>query len=319
MVPSAKVFERHGFQVRPYELGDTPDVVSLSNLADPGNPRTAEEYDQFYKSREPHHYLERWVAPGELYIQIGHNSWTHKEGRFVLDLRPRIASESFATLIQASLERTRELEADQVMIWMRNDSWQLPFYQDAGFQNIEKIPVSKLILDQFDPDTFETNQEKLEREGIRFTSAAELEAEGKDWRPELYEAAWEMAQDIPTPYPPTRESYEAFLKMMNSVNHHREYMWFAMEGDRIVGYSRLFPMQADARYWKTGMSGVVRSHRRRGIVSVLKKIGAARAKADGAYSIGTENHTDNPMLEINLRMGFRVSHKELFLELFLGS
>lgn len=319
MEPSSKVFEKFGFQVRPYELGDSPAVIEWSNLADPGNPRTVREYDQFYENREPHLYLERWVAPGELYALIGHNAWTHQEGRFVLDLKPRVASDRFADLIQAALERARELDATQLLIWTRDDSWQLPYYQAAGFVITEDIPVSQLILAEFDPGKFETNQTKLESEGIRFTSAAEMEAEGKDWRPELYEAAWEMSQDIPTPYPPTRESYDAFLKMMDSVNHHRPYMWFAMDGDRIVGYSRLYPAQADSRYWKTGMSGVVRSHRRRGIVSALKKIGATRAKADGAHSIRTENNSENPMLDINLRMGFRVTHKELFLELLLKS
>ncbi|MEA3408886.1 MAG: hypothetical protein U9Q95_00905, partial [Candidatus Eisenbacteria bacterium] len=55
----------------------------------------------------------------------------------------------------------------------------------------------------------------------------------------------------------------------------------------------------------TGLTGVVRSHRRKGIATALKVHGFSRAKEHGARWIETDNEEKNPMFELNLRLGFK--------------
>ncbi len=54
----------------------------------------------------------------------------------------------------------------------------------------------------------------------------------------------------------------------------------------------------------TGMTGVLRSHRRQGLATALKVHAIQFAKAYGAKAINTSNEEHNPMFQLNLALGF---------------
>jgi GNAT superfamily N-acetyltransferase len=78
----------------------------------------------------------------------------------------------------------------------------------------------------------------------------------------------------------------------------------ALDGAEYVGMSNLWDDRA-SDHLNTGLTGVKRSHRRRGIATALKVRAIAYAKANGHPLIKTGNEVGNrPMLSINQRLGF---------------
>ena len=56
---------------------------------------------------------------------------------------------------------------------------------------------------------------------------------------------------------------------------------------------------------RTGMSGTVRSHRRRGLVTALKVKTIQLLKEQGYRWLQTDNDVTNPMYQLNLDLGFK--------------
>ena len=75
-----------------------------------------------------------------------------------------------------------------------------------------------------------------------------------------------------------------------------------------MGFCCFNPSQAKADVASTGHTGVARSHRRKGIATALKVVALESARQLGIKFVVTGNEENNPMLQLNLRLGFRQIH-----------
>ena len=80
----------------------------------------------------------------------------------------------------------------------------------------------------------------------------------------------------------------------------------ALDGERAVGYAALgFGTNEPHDAWHD-MTGVLRSHRGRGIASALKRAQIRWAKQNGISRLVTGNHEDNaPIRHLNDALGYR--------------
>ena len=55
----------------------------------------------------------------------------------------------------------------------------------------------------------------------------------------------------------------------------------------------------------TGLTGVLRSHRRRGVATALKVTALSFAKKRSVKFVKTDNEENNPMYDLNMQLGFK--------------
>ena len=79
----------------------------------------------------------------------------------------------------------------------------------------------------------------------------------------------------------------------------------AYDGDTAVAMVNLFKSADTIEVLETDLTGVRRDYRRRGLATTLKNQVIEIAKGLGARQIHTWNEENNPMYQLNLRLGFQ--------------
>jgi mycothiol synthase len=177
---------------------------------------------------------------------------------------------------------------------------------DRGFEPTLREQSSILEPAAFDPTPFEPVLAKVREMGVEIRSVTELEQLGVDWKRRAWELLAELLEDVPSTDRRSCESFAHFEKRVADGDRFTPEAYFlAVHGDRFVGMSNLEPTEADPGTVPTGLTGVVRSYRRKGIATALKVAGILWAKQQGAKAIETGNVESNPMYDLNVKLGFR--------------
>jgi GNAT superfamily N-acetyltransferase len=291
---------------------DYPSLVELWNLDNSDQP-TSEQWLRSDDRAHSGYRFERFMGENEgnpvCAYAVGDAFWSHREGRTNawFYLHPDWREPAFEAILDKAEEDVRRTGADELLFWAREDR---PLYgrmlEERGFQVVQRLPVIRLTLSEHEPERWAPDIRRVEENGIRLCDFCELEREGYDWMLPLYDAHWEMAQDIPSRQEATRRSFEAHCEhFADKELTPREWMFAAMDGDRLVAFTRLEPWPGNPGLLLTTFTGTVRSHRRRGIVTALKAHSLNVAKEREIREVQTDNLENNPMREINLRLGFR--------------
>lgn len=296
---------------RPFEPErDFPLMEDLHNRFNPDYHRTADDLRSQEEER-PHGFdYETWVAELDCeslgVFVYGDQFWAHAPGRKIVEhyIDLERAPVCLRAILDWAYRRAAEDGTHELNIWSRDDRPKVnELVESDGFRLIETQPVSRLDLNAFDAAG---RADSIP--GLRFTTVAELSEQGVDWKRDWYDATREMAQDIPGKQKMTPSSFEQFCEWLkNPTVFVPEMMSVALDGERIVAYSGIRHSPANPGMGETGLSGTVRSHRRRGIVTALKVFSLKRAKARGLTVIQTDNLAHNPMFGINQRLGFRTA------------
>lgn len=208
-------------------------------------------------------------------------------------------------LISHALESAQRAKAKRIGLWtVSRMTAASALLLERGFEINQVAPVSRLDLGRPVPDRLRRKADEAAELGLRFASIAQLEAEGYDWKLNLYQSTAEMRQDMPSAEPITDIPFEHYVKSIADDSLFRRDLMFAMlDEDRIVAYTRVVP-SAQNDTVLTGMTGVVRSHRRRGLATALKVFSIDLMVSQGKRFLVTDNDERNPMYQLNLELGF---------------
>ncbi len=197
------------------------------------------------------------------------------------------------------------------------------FLEKRDFQQIMREPITQLDLTTFDRSAFAHYIERLSDIHIDVYRGDELaERDPNFWR-KFYDLSWEIEQDIPSPSPPTKPEFEHFVESESDPRRGFRLDGFYFGVDKTVGHdeiggyvgiSTLKLDQADPTKLHISITGVSRSHRRRGIGTALKIKAMEFADRVGATFIDTKNEENNPMYQLNIEMGFKEVTAELTFE-----
>ena len=117
----------------------------------------------------------------------------------------------------------------------------------------------------------------------------------------VYAVAVEATPDMALDAEIEAAPYERWLAEMHGRTIH-----VALEGERVVGFATLAPLAALPDVLEHELTGVLRSHRRRGIAAALKRTQLAWAAAAGYRQLVTYTQEGNgAMRGLNLKLGYR--------------
>lgn len=287
-------------------------VVDLFNTVWPDKQETVEEWKHFEKARKPGLLYREAVAElnGK---RVGHVIymepwWSQEKGTIFFDImvHPDHQKKGIGKAIfDHVLDDIKDFDLKALTTKSREDQANaLTFVKKLGFEQTMRMPRSFLNLETFDASRFASIYDEMASHNIQIFTMAELKETDPQWKEKLYELRWQIIKDVPSPEPREKPTFEEFEKFsLGQPKLEPKCNFIATDGDEYVGFSNLWPGENPDKI-DTGLTGVARSHRRKGICMALKLRGFEFAKAYGAKCIETENEENNPMYQINLRFGF---------------
>ena len=290
-------------------------IVAIQNQIFPDQLETVEWWQHRDSIRNKEYFYQAFTVErdGQFvgYAHVMETPWSYRPGKYSLGVtvHPDYQRRGIGTQVydhMLALLATRPQPPTLLIANIREDKTEaVRFLTKRGFQQVMRSPISRLELATFDGSRFADVPAKVEASGIRIypmTALAQIDA---DYREKIYELDWQCTLDEPLPDAPTKPTFEDYCKFFfNSPNFMPEGCFIAVDQGEYVGMSNLFHNPALPSEINTGFTAVLRTHRRRGIATALKVQAIAYAQAQGYAAIKTGNEENNPMLAINLMLGF---------------
>ncbi len=161
---------------------------------------------------------------------------------------------------------------------------------------------SELNLQEFQASQFTNAVTRAESQGISFATRADfLNDSGLRG---LHTLDNQLFLDTPDAPGRTPLSFERFQKLIaENPQVTPESIILAVSGNTFIGMTIM--LREDKAFY-TGMTGVTREHRGKGIALALKVLGIHYAIQQGAVKMTTHNHSRNaPMIAVNQKLGYQ--------------
>ena len=299
--------------IRPFTSDDYPTMVAARNAAYPDYPESIEDWHHFDENLDQRCPLVRFVAEvnGKIVgsVQAHQMPWAYHPQKFVLGLSVDPAYQNRGIgrrLYDAMMEELAPQNPISFLASLRDD-WAAAkhFALSRGFEVKMHYWESWLNIPQFDPAPFLPVIDKVLGQGIRIITLGEAMANDPDHARKIYRLVQDVLADVPMPEPYTEVAYDVWYKgFFSNPNILPDGYFLAVDGEQYVGLSALWQIHG-LQDLQTGLTGVLRSHRRRGIALALKLKALEYARNYGATYVRTGNEQNNrAMLSINEMLGF---------------
>ncbi|MCS6881504.1 MAG: GNAT family N-acetyltransferase [Oscillochloridaceae bacterium] len=289
-------------------------AVAVCNAAFPEYPESVEEWKEHDQRQPPHLKCRRWLAETEGEA-VGFASYDQPETMyhprlftFFAAVRPERQGQGVGRALYATVTAAlAPLDPLRIRAHCRSDyARSMRFLTERGFVEDRREWESRLAVAGFDPAPFAGHVERVLASGIRIVTLRELIEGDPEHRRKLYDLDVTLARDVPSPEPFTAPSPESFERyVFENRDLLPEGFFVAIDGQRYVGLSALWKSEKEPDTLYTGLTGVRREYRRRGIALALKLCAIEYARRHGIQTLKTWNESSNQgMLSINEALGF---------------
>jgi len=306
-----------GLTIRAFDDSDRDYDASVAiwNAIWPDEPTSVEGMRYSNQTRSGKHFFQRLMAEleGKIVATAIYREpdWANEPGMYGVQIRvlPEDQRRGVGTAIYDHIvERLNELEPKPLNLVSDSREDQphsTKFLTDRGFEQKQRQQVSRLDVTSFDAAPFADTVATFEESGITVKTLEEYEAEDQDaWR-KTHEKYVELFADVPIFVDRMEFTYEMFERELKAPSRLPGAILLAFDGDEIVATTSLWKRLADPGSLGTGLTAVARSHRRRGIAAALKVRSIVFARDIGTRVIQTDNEENNPMYDLNVRLGFK--------------
>lgn len=303
--------------IRSFTQDDYPAIAELLTAVWPEYPTTAEAMAHDDGTNPQYIRWNRLVALEDGKI-VGQAEYTQFLGMYHpqkfglwVSVHPLHRQRGIGKLLYAAaLKALEPYDPISLLTSTREDqTGAIHWLHSLGFQEVKRYWESRLEVNSFDPVPFAGAEEKVRQHGLEITTLAELAAlEPETYQRKFYDLWCEIREDVPRPEPATPVSFEEFHKWTFESPRLLPKGTFVAVDPRTgayVGLSQLWK-PAGGEHLETGLTGVRRAYRRKGLALAMKLRAVEYAKHVGAPEIRTGNESNNrPMLAINEALGFK--------------
>ena len=298
-------------KIRPFDFSqqDYEAVNTIWNKAHPMYPSVAEDVREDDEGRPKKNNWRRYVLEHEgeavgFGVFLNAFSAFHPQEFLVTHVvMPEHHGRGFGKALHTHmLKELKPFNPIKLMSWSREDwSRKRRFLEDRGFSETMRSFESRLDLSSFDNSSFESELPA----GINLKSFKEL-ADDPDRERKIYELHTTIDLDVPLIGEYTKPEFETFAKYhWLDERFIPELYLIATDDERYVGMTEVFKSKADDTL-HTGLTGVLREYRKKGVALALKLRSLELAQAMGAPRVSTWNESNNKgMLAINEKLGYQ--------------
>ncbi len=291
-------------------------ALRLRNRLQPDEPSSVEIWRYWDKIRTSNTLFQRLVASdgaGQYvaYATIEETSPTREAFTLSIDGLPTIWQTDLPQMLyQRLLEKVRPYEKSRLFTNAREDEQQkCAFLHRNGFTMVMRSPVSYLDLIAFNTARFESSIERIQQSGIHLCQPPRDWQHDVRWQERIFDLYWTLLQEMPQyetcakplSKPPLSRFIEAEIQHPNFLP---DGYFLAVDHNQLVGISSLVMRGGQAVILGTGLTGVLQTHRRRGLATALKVQAIRYAQSLNSTRIVTDNEENNPMYLLNQRLGF---------------
>ncbi len=300
--------------IRPFEKKDEDyrHAVDIVNSVWVEYPDTVEEWKESDEKRAKTLKWGRFFAEVDGrpvgFANYNQSLWLNHPGKLWVgvNVRPEFRNRGIGTALWQRLsQEIEQFDPLRLLTSAREDYVEgVRFAQKLGFTERMRDWESRLDPATINLADWERYAQRMAEQDIEIKTVAELTSDPNRDR-KLYELEWAIDQDVPSPEPPMKAPFDEFQKVWERTNLVTDGWFVALDNGEYVGMSNFWLSQADPNLLYVGLTGVVRSHRKRGIAMALKLRGIDYAQKKGIGEIRTWNESNNQgMLGINNRLGF---------------
>ena len=311
------------FNLRPFQATDYEGLAVLRNLLYPQHPISVESMRHNDKTRENKILHQQWVWEHNQSILCTalYTQWedSYHPQKFVIKIyvHPDHQGAGYGTIcFDHLMNELRQFNPIKITTQIHEPYQQsIRFFELRDFKNTITERESSLDLTTYNPTAFEADINRAIQQGFRILTLSEFRKEDERADYKVWELEREVSPDMPWPDPITVPDYDTYSKQ---VLHHPKFnpnsWFFVMDGDQITGLNNLWKSEIKDVI-NTGLTGVHRKYRRKGVATALKHISLTWAKNQGYKWIRTDNAATNEgMLNINIKVGFKFMPAWLLFE-----
>ena len=187
-----------------------------------------------------------------------------------------------------------------------NETFRTQLLEADGFDLLMRFPRSSLAVHQVQLADYADVLTTVQQQGIRFVTLTDVMQTDPNWQHNIWQLFTQIEQDIPTPHPEPPTPFAEYANYYEGDDF-RPNSW-AIAVDEQAGYVGMCVVNVMRKRpygLFAGITGVVRSHRRRKIATALKIRSIQYAQENGFTTIYTNNEENNPMFQLNLDLGFQ--------------
>lgn len=187
-----------------------------------------------------------------------------------------------------------------------NETFRTKLLEADGFELMMRFPRSSLDVRQVQLADYADMLATVQQQGIRFVTLTDVVQSDPEWQHNIWQLFTQIEQDIPTPHPEPPTPFEEYANYYRGDDFRPDSWAIAVDEQAgYVGMCVVNVMRKRPTGLFAGITGVIRSHRRRKIATALKLCSIRYAQQNGFTTIYTNNEENNPMFRLNLDLGFQ--------------